>query len=72
VNLCLVNLLPLPALDGGRIGFIILERLRGGKRVAWQQEGFIHFVGLLFIVLFTLVISYFDVMRIFAGAGPLP
>jgi len=72
VNFCIVNLFPLPALDGGRIVFILLELLRGGKRIASYQQGFVHFVGMLLILAFTLVISYFDIARILTGATPLP
>lgn len=72
VNLFILNLLPLPALDGGRIAFILLERIRGGKRVAPQQEGFVHFIGLLVLLALMVVISYFDILRIFGGGSALP
>ncbi len=72
INLFIINLLPLPALDGGRIAFILLEKLRGGKRIAPQQASFVHFIGLLLILAFTLVVSYFDILRIFSGSSPLP
>jgi len=72
VNLSLVNLLPLPALDGGRIAFILLEKLRGGKRVAPQQESLVHLIGLLALVGLMFVISYFDILRILSGELILP
>lgn len=72
INLFVINLLPLPALDGGRIAFILLEKLRGGKRIAPQREGFVHFVGLLLILAFMVAISYFDILRILGGTSPLP
>jgi len=72
VNLCVINLLPLPALDGGRIAIIFLEKLRGGKRMAPQHEGLVHFVGMVFILAFTLVISYYDILRVLSGADQLP
>jgi regulator of sigma E protease len=72
VNLFVINMLPLPALDGGRIAFILLEKLRGGKRVAPQQEGLVHFIGLLLILAFTAVVSYYDILRIFSGESLLP
>lgn len=53
INLGLINLLPFPALDGGRIIFIGLEILRG-KPVDPEKEGFVHFIG--FIVLMTLMV----------------
>jgi len=72
VNLCVVNLLPLPALDGGRIAIVLSEKLRGGRRMTPEHEGFFHFVGMVLILAFTLVISYYDILRIFRGAGPFP
>jgi len=72
LNLFIINLLPLPPLDGGRIAFILLEKLRGGRRIAPQQQGLVHFVGLLLILAFMLIVSYFDILRIFSGTSPLP
>ncbi len=57
--LAVTNLLPLPALDGGRILFIIIEAIRG-KRVSPEKEGAIHFIGLALLVTLMLVISYYD------------
>jgi regulator of sigma E protease len=45
LNLAIINLLPLPALDGGRIIFVLLEWIRRGKKVAPETEGKIHFLG---------------------------
>ena len=45
----LTNLLPLPALDGGRILFVIIEALRG-RRVPPEREALIHFIGMLILV----------------------
>ncbi len=53
INLGLINLLPFPALDGGRIIFIGLEILRG-KPIDAEKEGFVHFVG--FVILMTLMV----------------
>ncbi|MFN8453138.1 MAG: RIP metalloprotease RseP [Anaerolineae bacterium] len=58
--LAVTNLLPLPALDGGRILFVIIEAIRG-KRVAPEKEGAIHFIGLAFLLTLMLVISYYDI-----------
>jgi regulator of sigma E protease len=52
INLAIINLLPLPALDGGRMLFIIVEILRG-KPVDPEKEGFVHLVG--FIILLSLM-----------------
>lgn len=61
-NLGVVNLLPLPALDGGRIVFIILEMLRG-KPVEPEKESAVHFIGLVLLMMLTVVVLYYDIMR---------
>ena len=58
--LAVTNLLPLPALDGGRILFILVEAVRG-KRISPEKEGAIHFIGLALLLTLMLVISYYDV-----------
>ena len=63
--LAVTNLLPLPALDGGRIFFILIEAIRG-KRVAPEKEGAIHFIGLALLLTLMLVISYYDL------SSPIP
>ena len=72
VHLFLFNLLPVPALDGGRIAFIALEKLRGGRRVAPEHEGLVHLIGLLVLMALMLVVSYFDILRIANGGLQLP
>jgi len=56
----ITNLLPIPALDGGRLLFVFLEAIRG-KRVPPEREGAIHFIGLTALLALMLVITYFDV-----------
>jgi regulator of sigma E protease len=60
--LAITNLLPLPALDGGRIFFIAVEAVRG-RRVDPAREGFIHLIGLAILMLLMLVVSYYDIIR---------
>ena len=60
--LAITNLLPLPALDGGRIFFIFVETIRG-RRVDPAREGFIHLIGLAILMVLVVVISYYDVIR---------
>jgi regulator of sigma E protease len=60
--LAITNLLPLPALDGGRIFFILVEAARG-RRVDPAREGFIHLIGLAILVGLMLVVSYYDIIR---------
>ncbi len=72
LNLAIVNLLPFPALDGGRLVFVALEWLRGGKKIDPQKEGLVHLVGLAILLGLMLIISYFDVARLIAGQPMLP
>lgn len=67
INLAILNLLPLPALDGGRLMFVLLEVLRGGKRISPEKEGLVHFVGMAILLGFVLIVTYFDVLRLFSG-----
>ncbi|MBR3502758.1 MAG: site-2 protease family protein [Clostridia bacterium] len=65
-NLGIVNLLPLPALDGGRLVFLIVEGIRR-KPVPRDKEGLVHLAGLaMFFVLF-IVLTWHDIARIIAG-----
>ena len=66
-NLGVINILPLPMLDGGRIAFVLLEIVRGGRRVAPEKEAIVHLVGLALIITLVVVITYFDVARIIGG-----
>lgn len=72
LNLFLLNLLPLPALDGGRLVFVVLEMLRGGRKVAPEREGMVHFVGLMVLLTLMFVIGYFDVVRLIRGESLIP
>jgi len=67
VNLFIINLLPIPALDGGRLAFIGLEIVRGGRRVDPQKEGLVHMIGIVALLALFLVVSYFDVTRLLQG-----
>ncbi|WP_026675842.1 RIP metalloprotease RseP [Fictibacillus gelatini] len=64
VNLAIFNLLPLPALDGGRLMFLLLEALRG-KPVDPQKEGLVHFIGFAFLMLLMLVVTWNDIHKFF-------
>ena len=67
LNLFLVNLLPLPALDGGRVIFVLLEWIRGGRRIAPEKEGLVHAMGMVFLLAFMIVVTYLDYLRYFAS-----
>jgi len=65
VNLALINILPFPSLDGGRIVFIILERIFGKKIIRERVENIIHTVGFALLILLILSITYKDITRLF-------
>ncbi len=65
INLGIFNLLPIPALDGGRILFVLIEMIRK-KPIPPDKEGIVHAVGMLLLLLFILFISFHDIMRLFA------
>jgi regulator of sigma E protease len=67
INLAIINILPLPMLDGGRIMFVLLQIARRGKRVAPEKEALVHFIGLALILTLAVVIAYFDVVRVLRG-----
>lgn len=64
INLGIINLLPFPALDGGRILFIIIEMIRG-KAVDPRKESFVHMIGFALLMILMLFIIYNDLMRTF-------
>ncbi len=64
VNLGVMNLLPIPALDGGRLVFLILEAIRG-KAVSQEKESMVHFVGFVLLMGLMAVIFLNDIVRLF-------
>jgi len=67
ISLAIFNLLPIPALDGGRIAFILLEIVRGGKKIPHEKESLINAVSFVVLLSGIIIISYFDIIRIFNG-----
>ena len=63
VNLGFFNLLPIPALDGGRIVFLIIELIRG-KSMDPNKEGFIHFIGFALLIVLMIFVTYKDVISL--------
>ena len=66
VNLGIMNLLPLPALDGGRLVFIVIEMIRR-KPVPPEKEGMVHLIGMAALLLLMLALTVSDIMRCFGG-----
>ncbi|MFC1938663.1 RIP metalloprotease [Chloroflexota bacterium] len=69
INLGLINIFPLPALDGGRIAFVLLEKARGGKRIPPTTEGLIHLIGFALLIGVIIAITYTDITRILSSGG---
>lgn len=64
VNLAVLNFLPIPALDGGRILFLAIEKIKG-KRIKPEIENLVHGIGFAFLVLVMILVTYHDLARIF-------
>lgn len=63
INLGVINLLPIPALDGSKLLFLLLEGIRG-KPIDPHKEGIIHFVGFAFLILLMIFIAFQDITRL--------
>lgn len=66
VNLGLINLLPVPVLDGGWLVFLLIEAVRG-KPLPPEQQGMAQFVGLTLLLALMVVVFYLDLSRLFGG-----
>ncbi len=65
LNLGVLNLLPIPALDGGRLLFLGIEAVRGGKKLDPNKEGMLHVAGFMLLMAFMLFVTYKDIIRLF-------
>ena len=63
-NLGVMNLLPIPALDGGRLVFLIVEAIRR-KRIPPEKERMVHFAGFALLMVLMMVVMYNDILRLF-------
>lgn len=72
LNLALLNLLPIPALDGARLLFVLIEVLRGGRKIAPEKEGLVHLAGMVVLIGLMFVIAFSDIRRIVSGDTFLP
>ena len=66
VNVGIFNLLPLPALDGGRLIFLLFEGIFR-RPVPAKYEGMVHFIGLMLLLLLMVVVTFSDIWKIVAG-----
>ena len=64
INLGVFNLLPIPALDGGRAIFILIEMIFG-KKISEEKEGYIHMVGLILLLALIAIVTIKDVIKLF-------
>ena len=64
INLGILNLLPLPALDGGRLLFLLIEAVRG-KPVPPDKEGLVHLAGAMALVALMVAVLFNDIARLF-------
>ena len=67
LSLAIINLLPIPALDGGRILFVLIEILRRGKKVSPDKERLVHGLGFIFMLTLLFIITAQDIIRIYQG-----
>lgn len=67
INLGIINLLPLPMLDGGRVMFVLIEVLRRGRRIAPEKEAMVHLVGFVLFMALAIVVTFADITRIVNG-----
>ena len=64
VNLAILNFLPIPALDGGRVFFLLIEKLRG-RRISAESENIAHTIGFVVLIFLMVLITYRDVTMFF-------
>lgn len=62
LNLAIMNMLPLPALDGGRLIFLVIRKITG-RRVTDEMEGKVHFIGIMLLLLLMVYVTWNDIVR---------
>ena len=67
INLAILNVLPIPMLDGGRIFFVVLEWARRGKKIPPQREGLVHLIGFAVLMGAIVLVSANDIGRLIDG-----
>lgn len=72
IAIAITQLIPFPALDGGRILFVLLEWVRRGKRVSPKIEGIVHSIGFIILLGLLVLITYQDIIRWISGESLIP
>lgn len=67
INVGVFNLLPIPALDGGRLVFLLLEAIRRGKRIKPEYEAYVHMAGFAVVILLMIFVTFNDIVGLFKG-----
>lgn len=68
INIGIMNLLPIPALDGARFLFLLIEAIRR-KPIPAEKEGMVHFIGFVLLMLLMLIVTFNDISRLFTGGA---
>jgi regulator of sigma E protease len=71
LNLAIFNILPIPALDGGRLFFLAIEVARRGKRIPPQKEALVHLAGFAILIGIFVLVTFNDLARWVRGEGPV-
>jgi regulator of sigma E protease len=72
IAIAITQIIPFPALDGGRIIFVVLEWARRGKRVSPRIEGIVHSIGFVILLAILVLITYQDIFRWVTGGSLIP
>jgi regulator of sigma E protease len=67
LNLAILNIVPFPGLDGGRLLFVLIEAARGGRRLDPRTEAAIHAAGFVLLLSLVAIVSFFDIRRLAGG-----
>ncbi len=67
INLGVMNLLPIPALDGGRLFFMLIEAVRGGRKIDPKYEGYVHAAGLFLLLGLMVYVTGHDIWRLLSN-----
>jgi len=67
INLAVLNVLPIPMLDGGRILFVVIEAVRGGRRISPDKEKYAHLVGAALLFTLIIAVTFNDIFRLASG-----